>query len=109
MSLELGSYLRGKVVYYTLFGIGTVFIYEGDIVQRFKTGRTNFTQYSANMTERESVLRQTLKSELRQTLRSEVRQTPLRPEFLGPQDYYNPSITFRSPPLGLHWMGSRKQ
>ena len=39
------------------------------------------------------------------TLRSGVRPTPLW------QDYYDPSIAFRSPPLGLHWMEtiSRRQ
>ena len=44
---------------------------------------------------RESVLKPTSESGLRPTLGSGVRPTPLR------QDYYDPSIAFRSPPLGL--------
>ncbi len=27
----------------------------------------------------------------------------------NPQDYYDPSIAFGLPPLGLDWMGSRRQ
>ena len=51
--LEKDHVLRlfGKVVYFTLFCVGILFIYNGDIVQRFKTGKTNFAQYSENMTE----------------------------------------------------------
>ena len=29
--------------------------------------------------------------------------------FVTPKDYYDPSIAFRPPPLGLGWMGSRRQ
>ena len=48
--------LFGKVVYLSLFCVGILFIYRGDIVQRFKTGRTNFAQYSENMTEMPTVV-----------------------------------------------------
>ena len=30
----------------------------------------------------------------------------MTPAFVTPQDYYDPSIEFRSPPLGLDWMGA---
>ena len=56
--LEKDHVLRlfGKVIYFTLFCVGILFIYNGDIVQRFKTGKTNFAQYSENMTEMPSMV-----------------------------------------------------
>ena len=48
--------LFSNVVYFSLLCLGILFIYYEDIVQRFKTGRTNFAQYSENMTEMPSMV-----------------------------------------------------
>ena len=62
---------------------------------------------NADTSRRDSVLKPTSESGLRQTPGSGVKPTPLSPQLLRPnQDY--PSIAFRSPPLGLDWMGSQR-
>ena len=38
-------YLLNKLVYITMFGLGSYFIYEGEVVQRFQLKRTNFAVY----------------------------------------------------------------
>ena len=39
------SYVLNKLVYMTMFGLGSYFIYKGDVVQRFQLKRTNFAVY----------------------------------------------------------------
>ena len=42
--------------YFTLFGVGIYFIYQGDVVQRYLLRRTDFTVYEEDITELPTVV-----------------------------------------------------
>ena len=44
-----------KVTYLTLLSVGIFFIYQGDVIQRFQTGKTSFVKSSEAMTEMPSI------------------------------------------------------
>ena len=44
-----------KVTYLILLSVGIFFIYQGDVIQRFQTGKTSFVKSSEAMTEMPSI------------------------------------------------------
>ena len=55
-SVNVVSHIIEKAIYLSLLGLGIYFVYQGDVIQRYRIKRTNFAEYSEPVSELPTII-----------------------------------------------------